>query len=174
MIRILPAREVELPLVRDLFREYERFIGVSLCFQNFEAELAALPGEYVPPAGRLLLAKVDDELAGCIALRKLSDTTCEMKRLFARPSFQGQGLGRKLATAIIEEARSIGYSAMRLDTLPSMKAAVALYTSLGFKAIAPYNANPVDGTLFFECALRPGESGATIGPSSDGRRTDQA
>lgn len=140
-------------IARELFREYEKVIGVSLCFQGFEQELASLPGDYAPPFGRLLLAKVDDDTAGCVALRRLSDAACEMKRLFVRPAFKGKGLGRKLATAIINEARGIGYIAIRLDTLASMTEAQALYRSLGFKPVQAYNPNPLPGTLYFELEL---------------------
>ena len=139
---------------RELFREYEAWIGISLCFQNFENEVASLPGDYQPPNGRLLLAIEAEELAGCIALRKLSLDTCEMKRLFVRPEARGQGLGRKLVEEIIGEARDIGYQRMRLDTLPGrMDTAIALYRSVGFREIPPYYDNPVPGATFMELAL---------------------
>ena len=139
---------------RALFKEYEAWLGINLCFQNFEKELAELPGEYVPPEGRLLLAIEDDRLAGCIALRKIGDGICEMKRLFLRAEFRGKGLGRKLVEAIISEAREIGYARMRLDTLPGkMDEAIALYRSLGFVEIEPYYQNPVSGAKFMELEL---------------------
>lgn len=139
---------------RRLFEEYAAGIGVSLCFQNFEEELATLPGKYAPPNGRLLLAYVDDQLAGCIALRKLDDNVCEMKRLFVRHGFRGLKLGRQLVSAIISEARSIGYERMRLDTMPGrMDAAIALYQEIGFKEIAPYYDNPVENATFMELVL---------------------
>lgn len=139
---------------RTLFREYEVWLHLDLCFQNFEKELAELPGAYAPPTGRLLLAFEDDELAGCVALRKLTDEICEMKRLFLRPQFHRRGLGRELAERIIEEAHSIGYQRMRLDTLSEqMGSAIALYRALGFREIAPYNNNPVPGALFMELLL---------------------
>lgn len=139
---------------RGIFREYEAWLGLDLCFQNFEKELAELPGAYAPPTGRLLLAFENDELAGCVALRKVSDGVCEMKRLFLRPQFHGNGRGRELAETIIAEARSAGYSRMRLDTLPEqMGKAIALYRSLGFKEIEAYYNNPVSGALFMELVL---------------------
>jgi GNAT superfamily N-acetyltransferase len=140
---------------RELFREYEAWLGINLCFQNFEKELAELPGAYAAPAGRLLLAHCNGELAGCVALRKLGDHTCEMKRLFVREKFRGKGIGRSLIETIMRNAKEIGYERMLLDTLPpKMNDAIALYRSIGFKAIAPYYDNPVEGAIFMELKLR--------------------
>jgi len=141
--------------VRELFLEYQRWLGLDLCFQNFSAELAALPGDYAPPSGRLLLALHDARPAGCIALRRMDDATCEMKRLFVRPEFQSLKIGRTLAERVIAEARGIGYTHMRLDTLPMMTRAHALYAALGFREIPPYCHNPVPGAIYMELSLRP-------------------
>jgi putative acetyltransferase len=154
-VKFIQASQVdEIDSARELFREYEAWLGLDLCFQNFEKELAELPGAYAPPTGRLLLAFENDQLAGCVALRKLSDGVCEMKRLFLRPQFHGKGRGRELAERIIDEARRAGYQRMRLDTLPEqMGKAIALYRSLGFKEIESYYNNPVSGALFMELVL---------------------
>ena len=139
---------------RELFLEYAQSLGFSLCFQNFDKELAALPGDYAPPDGRLLLAEYDGQLAGCVALHKLDPGICEMKRLYLRPNFRGKRLGRVLADRIIAEARQIGYQRMRLDTVePVMKDAVAMYRHIGFQEIAPYCANPIAGALYMELQL---------------------
>jgi len=140
---------------RALFEEYQKSLGFSLCFQNFDEELAGLPGAYAPPDGRLLLAFAGDEPAGCIALRNIGEEICEMKRLGVRPASRGTGLGRRLVEALMAEARAIGYRAVRLDTLPSMTAAQALYLSLGFADIPPYNDHPIEGTRFMEAILPP-------------------
>ena len=146
-----PAQVVQ---ARELFLEYEQSLGVKLCFQNFEEELAGLPGHYAPPDGRLLLAEYDGQLAGCVALHLWESGVCEMKRLYLRPSFRGKGLGRVIAEKIIAEARNIGYRQMRLDTIePIMKDAVEMYRKLGFREIAPYRPNPIAGAMYMELQL---------------------
>jgi ribosomal protein S18 acetylase RimI-like enzyme len=172
MVIIRPALTPEDVLAaRALFEEYAASIGVDLCFQGFAAEVAGLPGDYAPPAGCLLLAfetgGADDTRAaaarasaavagrpvGCIALRPLEPGVCEMKRLFARPEARGAGIGRRLAEAVIAEARTRGYAKMRLDTLPSMERARALYAALGFRIIPPYRHNPIPGAAYLELDL---------------------
>ena len=139
---------------RTLFKQYEASLGISLCFQSFEQELANLPGNYAPPSGRLLLARIGGDVTGCIALRRMDDGACEMKRLYLRPEFRGTGLGAKMVEAILEEARQIGYSKMRLDTLPGrMDKAITLYRSIGFKEISPYYNNPSSEALYMELDL---------------------
>ena len=146
--------DAEIAQTRDLFLEYAESLGFSLCFQNFDQELAGLPGDYASPHGRLLLADYDGQLAGCVALHKLEPEICEMKRLYLRTRFRGKGLGRALAETIIAEARGIGYRRMRLDTVePVMKDAVAMYRQLGFKEIPPYRVNPIAGALYMELQL---------------------
>ena len=154
-MRIFTANtEEEIEHARTLFEEYAASLGISLCFQNFAEELKSLPGKYAPPDGRLLLATENDDLAGCIALRKLQEGVCEMKRLFVRPAYRSHGLGRVLVQTIVDEARMLGYTHMRLDTLPGlMDKAIALYRSFGFNEIGPYCENPVEGAKFMELEL---------------------
>jgi ribosomal protein S18 acetylase RimI-like enzyme len=143
----------QLANVRELFLEYASSLEISLCFQNFEEELAGLPGKYAPPGGRLLLAHNAGQAVGCVALRPLSATECEMKRLYVRPIARGQHLGHTLASAVIKAACSIGYRCMRLDTLASMKPAISLYRSVGFREIPAYYANPSESAVFMELPL---------------------
>lgn len=154
-IKIFQAEsDAHIAQARELFLEYAQSLGFSLCFQGFDKELADLPGKYALPEGRLLLAECDSRLAGCVALRKLDDDICEMKRLYLRGQFRGKGLGRALAERIIAEARQVGYARMRLDTVePIMKEAVAMYRRFGFLEIAPYCENPIAGALHMELQL---------------------
>ena len=146
------AEEIE--HIRELFLEYEKALGVSLCFQGFDEELASLPGTYAPPSGRLLLASYEGQLAGCVALHPLEPEIGEMKRLYLRPSVRGKGLGRTMIDVIVNEARAIGYRRLRLDTIePLMRDAVALYRRMGFHEIPPYRANPFEGALYMELNL---------------------
>jgi putative acetyltransferase len=144
----------QIAAARELFNEYAGSLGFSLCFQSFEQELAQLPGKYAPPSGRLLLAECDRQWAGCIAVHALEDGICEMKRLYVRPQFRGRYLGRRLVNAILDEARAAGYTRMRLDTIPKiMGHAVALYREVGFREIAPYTLNPIEGAIYLELEL---------------------
>jgi carbonic anhydrase len=146
---IRPTTVADLDEIRVMLREYAAWLEVDLCFQNFEEELAGLPGEYTPPGGRLLIA----EGAGCVALRRIDEEVCEMKRLYVRPKFRGSGLGRRLVLAIIEEARGIGYRRIRLDTMPKMDRAQGLYAALGFREISAYRYNPEPGARFLELEI---------------------
>jgi GNAT superfamily N-acetyltransferase len=147
------AEESDLPAVRQLLRAYAGSLGFPLDFQDFEREVADLPGAYAPPRGALLVARIDGKAAGCVALRPLDADLCELKRLYIRPEHRGLGLGRLLAAAMVGEARRLGYRRMRLDTTPGMAAAQALYTELGFRDIPPYTTNPIAGTRFLELEL---------------------
>jgi ribosomal protein S18 acetylase RimI-like enzyme len=144
----------EIAQARELFLEYEKALGISLCFQGFDKELAGLPGKYAPPSGRLLLGMYAGALAGCAALHALAPEVGEMKRLYLRPAFRGRGLGQTMVDAIIAEARAMGYRRLRLDTIePLMKSAVAMYRRMGFREIAPYCTNPCEGALYMELDL---------------------
>jgi ribosomal protein S18 acetylase RimI-like enzyme len=154
MLKISQVKtDKDIKTVKRLFVEYADSLGFDLCFQNFDKELANLPGDYVPPSGCLLLAKYNGKATGCIALRKLTDNISEMKRLYVEPEMRGLKIGRKLVEAVIAEARRIGYAHIRADTLPSMETARALYASLGFKEIKPYCYNPTEGAIFIELKL---------------------
>jgi ribosomal protein S18 acetylase RimI-like enzyme len=162
MIRFVEAVEPEhLEHARTLFRayanEFAATIAESLCFQNFEAELAGLPGRYTPPSGCILLAMDGERPAGCVALRDLGHGICEMKRLYIRPEWRGRGIGKQLAEAILHKAREAGYSRMRLDSIAEMESALALYRSLGFVEIAPYWDNPIEEAVYRELDLVPAE-----------------
>lgn len=154
---VAPSDDELIDITRDIFCEYARSLGIDLCFQNFDDELAGLPGAYASPHGHLLLAFVDGELAGCGAFRRLDDVdyanACEMKRLYVRPAFRRFGLGRLLAQALFDEARHAGYSTVLLDTLDGMEAARGLYTSLGFVEIPPYYYSPIAGSHYLKADL---------------------
>jgi ribosomal protein S18 acetylase RimI-like enzyme len=161
VIEIGPARtDADVADAKNLFLEYAGSLGFSLCFQGFDEEVATLPGRYAPPGGGLFLARgrtlaeEDEGLAGCVALRALEERgVAEMKRLYVRDRYRGTGLGRRLAERVLEEARGAGYAKMRLDTLPTMVRAIPMYRKLGFREIAAYTLNPVEGALFFEKTL---------------------
>ncbi len=155
VIRIVHAESTaHFETAKSLFMEYAAGLGVDLCFQDFDHELANLAAQYSPPSGALLLAVVDTIVAGCVALRRWDDDVCEMKRLYVREPFRGVKLGRLLATDIIDEARTLGYRRMRLDTLPSMQAAQSLYRSLGFRDVSAYRHNPIAGTVYMELDMK--------------------
>ena len=155
VLRIVTAEtSQQIETIRELFLEYAKSLNFDLCFQGFDKELESLPGKYAAPDGRLLLAFYEKKIAGCVALWKVSDQVCEMKRLWVRPEFRGQKIGRELAEFVIEQARLIGYSKMKLDTIDSMTAAIKLYVSLGFKSTSAYRYNPVEGAEYMELDLK--------------------
>lgn len=145
---------VEMDDIRALFLEYADSLEISLCFQDFEAELAGLPGKYAPPSGRLLLAREGKQRVGCAGFRPLEAGICEMKRLYVRPAWRGRGIGQQLAGMLIDAARNASYTRMRLDTLNTMKSAIDLYTSLGFRRIEADHDNPSDRAVFMELVLK--------------------
>jgi putative acetyltransferase len=156
MLEIIQAKTpAQIEDARRLFREYAASLGIDLCFQGFDAELAGLPGAYAPPRGRLLLAGDGQQLLGCVALRPQEGNACEMKRLYVRNEARGRGVGLALAQVVIGEARALGYDHMRLDTLPTMADAIRLYRALGFHDIPAYYRNPIEGALYLELALAP-------------------
>lgn len=150
---ILAVTDEQLAAINRLFNEYTTALGFDLDFQEYKEEVATLPGAYAPPYGRLYLAQHDGHLAGCVALRRFEEAICEMKRMYVKPEFRGKGIGRVMAEKVISDAREIGYTRMRLDTIDTMKEAIALYRSLGFRPIAPYRYNPVEGAFFMELVL---------------------
>ncbi|MGE0330622.1 MAG: GNAT family N-acetyltransferase [Ramlibacter sp.] len=157
-IQLITAVQAEqLDAARDIFREYAAGLGVDLCFQSFDAELASLPGDYAPPRGTLILATIEGQVAGCVALRPLDNVdypnAAEMKRLYVRKAFRGFGLGRQLAEAVMDAARQAGYASILLDTLDDMEAARALYEDLGFEDIPPYYHNPIPGAHYLRASL---------------------
>lgn len=154
MVTIVQATTpANIDAIRQLFTEYEQFLQVDLCFQNFEEELASLPGRYAPPHGALLLAFAEGREAGCVAMRPLGEGGCEMKRLYVRPACSGRGIGRKLALAVIKRARDAGYGRMCLDTLEKLTPALRLYASLGFQQCPAYYENPLPGVVYMERML---------------------
>jgi putative acetyltransferase len=168
-LQVRSARSAsEVALVRTLFEEYGRSVSVDLEYEHFADEVRSLPGAYAPPHGDLLLATVDGAAAGCVGIRPLPGRVGEMKRLFVRPPYRGEGVGRALAVAVVRSARALGYRALRLDTLSDMTRAAALYAALGFREIPPYRYNPAPGVRFFELDLA-----ATAPPRSRGRGTNK-
>ena len=147
------SSRTQLEVIERLFRDYAGSLGFDLEFQNFDRELSTLPGEYAPPGGDLLLAEADGSAVGCVALRRISNDACEMKRLYVKPGFRGRGAGRMLVTSIIDSARRLGYHRMLLDTIETMNEAIGLYYSFGFRETAPYRHNPIPGARFFELRL---------------------
>jgi len=151
IITAINAKQIE--TAAQLFREYQTYLDVDLCFQGFEQELATLPGKYASPKGAILLAEHQGQIAGCIAVRELKDNICEMKRLYVREGFRGLSIGRKLTEAIIETAKLLGYQTMQLDTLQRLERAISLYEKLGFREIKPYYANPLSEVVYWQLDL---------------------
>lgn len=154
ILKFVEANDLEnLENVKILFTEYSNSLNIDLCFQDFNNELKTLPGKYKKPSGSLILGFVDENLAGCVALKKLEDDVCELKRLYVRDKFRGLKIGKILLEEIVKEAKKIGYTYMRLDTLPSMKSAQGLYEKIGFYDINPYTYNPIEGARYMELKL---------------------
>jgi ribosomal protein S18 acetylase RimI-like enzyme len=150
---ISAGNKEDIESAKQLFLEYAKSLNFDLCFQGFDEELKNLPGDYSPPEGELLLAYSEGKLAGCVAFHKFENDICEMKRLFLRSEFRGQGIGRQLTVRVIDDAKKIGYKKMRLDTLPAMKEAIQLYKDLGFNEINPYRYNPIEGVCYMGLEL---------------------
>lgn len=150
---IYAETDEHLEIIRELFREYEEYLGFHLCFQNFEEEMKTLPGKYASPEGRLIIAEYNSEIAGCVAVKKIGEGVCEMKRLYVRPKFRGKKIGRMLAERIVADASDIGYDLMRLDTLERLKEAISLYRSMGFKETTAYVYNPIEDVVYMELKL---------------------
>lgn len=169
-----PVHPQDIEATRELIREYANGLGVDLCFQDIDRELATLPGEYAPPRGALFLATIDGKPAGCVALRPCDSAdypnAAEMKRLYVRDRFRGRGLGRELAEAALDAAREAGYSCVLLDTLDDMEAARGLYEDLGFHEIPPYYHNPIAGAHYLKCDLDSGFTPLALGRASSLRR----
>ena len=154
MVRLIePTSASHIEAVRELWKEYWDWLDFEPCFQDFDREVMNLPGEYGSPDGCMVLAMVDSEVAGCVALRRLENNRCEMKRLYVRPTFRGHKVGFSLAAKIVDEGRKRGYTAMRLDTLPRMEKAIAIYEALGFREVEPYTEEPIDGAKYLELSL---------------------
>lgn len=152
-IDVIDKGHAQLETLRGLFREYNDYLGFNLDFQGFEQELAALPGKYAAPSGRLYLATYNGEIAGCVAFYKLSEGICELKRLYTRPAFQGKGIGRALIERALTDAKSTGYRTMRLDSLRRLVSAGKIYENFGFSEISAYNVNPLDDVYYMERVL---------------------
>jgi GNAT superfamily N-acetyltransferase len=147
------ATEEQLPLIRQMFRDYERELDIDLCFQGFEEELASLPGKYGPPRGVLLVASVGEEVAGCGAIRDLGDGICELKRIYVRPEYRGRNIGKSISSALLDRAAALGYHTAKLDTLSKLKPAIKLYQDLGFQVTEPYNFNAGHDIVYMELRL---------------------
>ena len=164
-------RTPDLEFIRALFLEYEKALDFNLCFQDFERELSELPGDYAPPGGCLLLLWEGEAPVGCVAVRQLSPGIGEMKRLYVKPAFRGKGFGRRLAETAAAEAFKVGHKRLRLDTVPSMQDAIALYRQMGFREIPPYRENPIPGALYLELDLKPPKPEKAAPPAAPGKKS---